>query len=763
MDFIAQIPDPMWGSIPTTQIEDRVLQHGGLSRLAQIKQMGLAFLDFPSLSHTRLEHSIGVMHVADRLYTILSDSGHGVPRLSAARRDRVRQAVRLAALFHDLGHPPFSHAVEHTFKKYPQLLHRAGQAVPEAFSERSDADIERIQKLFSSYSHEEYTRWLVGDMLRADTPLARFLRRELDSLVDEIPGLAIGKAQSDLSPYNPVISGDFDADRIDYLIRDNRHSGFAIGLGLEELHNAVHFHKSRRDRDEIYIDASALPFVNSVLSARQRLIRRVHLAPSGRVATQMLVNCLYCVLDRYEDSAALARTIYWLHSECTDYTFYKTLLREISTEDHAKHGQRIRRTEPSSALFHYFIKRFESVARHPSALFVWPQHISLHFMQMHPCLRLLAHIAATNDWKSPDALTVHRGNELLFIEPSARPSQGSDLLVDYDRKPSNSTPALAAHRATRANRRSNPSLDFVASTENRLGRAILVEAMSNLDIYTYVLNDAPDNRAGTGRIAGSTRRFGETEERGRRDYWSNLRRDHRKLAKSLTAIASDIRSNWAFESKGMIATEYLLVALYALDRHVRDKWRGARGVYVYRSEYFVNKFIPSLGSKESATSPEALACFPSLFKPDFDPVGPGKKVFSQIQRLAAFGLIITRMNNEINAGPRQRGSGATRTAVHSTREEIRINAWGRHYVEREIEKERVRVLREEVLRRQRSQDARLQVMAQIYGILEAPGRRTRGRALAVAEGDRERHDQALAIHKGGGCAMTFACPTDQDL
>ena len=60
LDFTAQINDPIWGAFPITKVEQKLLDTPELCRLQHIKQMGLAFLDYPGLTHTRLEHSLGV-------------------------------------------------------------------------------------------------------------------------------------------------------------------------------------------------------------------------------------------------------------------------------------------------------------------------------------------------------------------------------------------------------------------------------------------------------------------------------------------------------------------------------------------------------------------------------------------------------------------------------------------------------------------------------------------------------------------------------
>ncbi|KAF6779550.1 hypothetical protein AHF37_00903 [Paragonimus kellicotti] len=78
-------------------------------RLREIRQLGLAYLVFPSCQHARFEHSIGTYHMAKRLTdAIQSDSNYSGPKLSNAEQ----MAVKVAALCHDLGHGPFSHSWE---------------------------------------------------------------------------------------------------------------------------------------------------------------------------------------------------------------------------------------------------------------------------------------------------------------------------------------------------------------------------------------------------------------------------------------------------------------------------------------------------------------------------------------------------------------------------------------------------------------------------------------------------------------------------
>ncbi len=106
--YVSSIRDPVYGTIPITECEQDVLRLPIINRLRGIKQLGLAYLAFPGANHTRFEHSLGAMHVASLMCQGLGISEH------------VTQLIRLAALLHDVGHPPFSHSIELAFNMFKE-------------------------------------------------------------------------------------------------------------------------------------------------------------------------------------------------------------------------------------------------------------------------------------------------------------------------------------------------------------------------------------------------------------------------------------------------------------------------------------------------------------------------------------------------------------------------------------------------------------------------------------------------------------------
>src|SRR3954463_9755895 len=102
------IRDPIHGAIEISPDEGALVDSPQYQRLRNVKQLGFADLAFPGATHTRYAHGLGAMAVATRVFDALApklDLPHG-------DRDRLRQALRLSVLFHDLGHAPLSHATE---------------------------------------------------------------------------------------------------------------------------------------------------------------------------------------------------------------------------------------------------------------------------------------------------------------------------------------------------------------------------------------------------------------------------------------------------------------------------------------------------------------------------------------------------------------------------------------------------------------------------------------------------------------------------
>ncbi|MEA1984493.1 MAG: HD domain-containing protein [Euryarchaeota archaeon] len=197
------IHDPVHKTILLSPLEQMLIDTPQMQRLRSIQQLGLADVVYPGANHTRFEHSIGTMHVA----SLLAKS------LGLEQEDVMK--VRVAGLLHDVGHSAFSHAVESVLERDPDL-----QPV---------LDGVRLTR------HEVFTSHITRTVFPADNAIYRRVEEDFGvdpfDLFDEISRIATGDAQSIERPYlAQLISGDIDADRIDFLLRDSYHTGISLGL-----------------------------------------------------------------------------------------------------------------------------------------------------------------------------------------------------------------------------------------------------------------------------------------------------------------------------------------------------------------------------------------------------------------------------------------------------------------------------------------------------------------------------------------------------
>src|SRR4029077_1845504 len=117
------VRDPLWNNIRLDPEALAVVDTPAVQRLRYVRQLGHAFLVYPGATHTRFEHALGAYHLARRALTQLEEAGDTRPDPT----DRAR--LKLAALLHDIGHYPFSHALEEAGLPQHEILaadHLAG-------------------------------------------------------------------------------------------------------------------------------------------------------------------------------------------------------------------------------------------------------------------------------------------------------------------------------------------------------------------------------------------------------------------------------------------------------------------------------------------------------------------------------------------------------------------------------------------------------------------------------------------------------------
>lgn len=205
-----EIRCPIYGFIPLDGWEHDVVETPEIRRLRRIRQLAWTDYVYPGAMHTRFEHTLGVTHMVWLLFKQLT-----LPKTISRtlivehfggnddHLPRYEKILRLAALLHDVGHSPFSHGGE------------------ELFPWKNDDDPERFE-------HEDYSASIILHRLRSvidDHP-----RNAYGIRAEEVAALILGSAEAGPALFwRPLISGQLDADRMDYLLRDSHHAGVQYG------------------------------------------------------------------------------------------------------------------------------------------------------------------------------------------------------------------------------------------------------------------------------------------------------------------------------------------------------------------------------------------------------------------------------------------------------------------------------------------------------------------------------------------------------
>lgn len=229
--------DPVYGFISITDdIIFDVIEHPFFQRLRRIKQLGLTHLVYPGALHTRFQHSLGAMYLMGRALSELRMKGQEITPEEAS-------AARIAMLLHDIGHGPFSHALEHS--------------------------------IVDNVSHESISKWF---MERLNLEFKGQLQMALDIFENRYHKHFL----------RHLVSSQFDMDRLDYLKRDSFFTGVSEGtVNYERLLNMLQI-----AGDEPVIEVKGIYSVEKFIMARRLMYWQVYLHKTVLVAEYMAVHLL---------------------------------------------------------------------------------------------------------------------------------------------------------------------------------------------------------------------------------------------------------------------------------------------------------------------------------------------------------------------------------------------------------------------------------------------------------------------------------------
>lgn len=350
--------DPVWGTLELLPWEIALMDSPFLQRLRGVRQLGFAHYVFPGAVHDRLEHSRGVLEAADRMLSRLGRNakhrrhyGQTCDEAIPETEDEDIYVVRLAALLHDVGHGPFSHAIEPIIEElYEDEFKAVGNVLREAFDGVGSLSASEIlaamlllTNAFSTVlNHEDF-----------EFPATK------SELAMRLVARIIGSRSHLKATYlSGIVSGPVDADKLDYMARDGHHAGLYIGLDTERLISKLEVigitpenvpprlsdlrrraeESTNRRTYDMGISLSGIGAYEQLIAGRVVLYDRIYYHHKVRVAEAMAQRLVKVA----EDERGRAFTLEELFLDVSDDTMVEMLGGRLKSDDFEGGGTRAR-------------------------------------------------------------------------------------------------------------------------------------------------------------------------------------------------------------------------------------------------------------------------------------------------------------------------------------------------------------------------------------------------------------------------------------
>jgi HD superfamily phosphohydrolase len=228
-----EINDAVWGTVKVSPLEVVVIDSPLVQRMRLVRQLGVVHWVYPGASHSRFEHTLGVLHQSQRIIAAINQSfsGREPPPIDA----RLEQLVRLCAVAHDIGHGVFSHVSEHALARRTDLI-----LALEEFRHEKGVDKVQLSELVAhdlvgspsfkqmlelAFDRIPHPQQYDGGSAGVATAIAALIQRAIIGLRidDRVPLL------------HEIITGPFDADKLDYYVRDAQHAGVPSVVDVSRL------------------------------------------------------------------------------------------------------------------------------------------------------------------------------------------------------------------------------------------------------------------------------------------------------------------------------------------------------------------------------------------------------------------------------------------------------------------------------------------------------------------------------------------------
>ena len=298
--------DSVWGTIAINEGEIIILDSPILQRLRHIKQLGLANLLYASADHSRFSHTIGVIQTSDTMQKQIEKE---LKKQEVATDSNVNQIIRLAAIFHDTGHMFCSHASERFFQKNINFsLFKEIDQIRTYIYNLISIKPALSELLSALIIHSDSVR----DLLTISSSGLAFLsvnNVNIDSIIEKICCFIWGYPYSEkLLPYAQIISGQIDADKLDYLKRDSYSTGVPAAVDMSRVFqklrvvqsNSRYSMKSTSEEDTnprytVAIAPAAINTVDQLIISRYMMFENVYFHQKTLTAETLLRYALECL------------------------------------------------------------------------------------------------------------------------------------------------------------------------------------------------------------------------------------------------------------------------------------------------------------------------------------------------------------------------------------------------------------------------------------------------------------------------------------